>query len=143
MRSMFPLPAFNPVHCSWHISAPSMILHPPLPRQIISCSTLPCLKSATRVRESSFSSPSTSPIRAGCGPHLQPFGRTGWPSRGGKVGAGVASVQDELIALQKLNCAAQNTTTYAFEYNDQLWKSSDNERSFGIWGKIQGFTSSC
>ncbi|KAJ6525579.1 glycoside hydrolase superfamily [Mycena vulgaris] len=68
---------------------------------------------------------------------------SGWPSRGGQVGAGVASIQDELTALQGLNCAAQNVLMYAFEYDDQLWKSNDNERSFGIWGKIQGFTSSC
>ncbi|KAJ7585641.1 glycoside hydrolase superfamily [Mycena floridula] len=68
---------------------------------------------------------------------------SGWPSRGGQVGAGVASIQDELTALQGLNCAAQNVNIYAFEYDDQLWKSNDNERSFGMWVKIQGFASSC
>ncbi|KAJ7488388.1 hypothetical protein FB451DRAFT_984563, partial [Mycena latifolia] len=75
-------------------------------------------------------------IRNTCLGKLVFITETGWPSRGGKVGAGVASVQDELIMLQGLNCAAQNTTRYAFEYNDQLWKSNDNERSFWIWGKI-------
>ncbi|KAJ7117904.1 glycoside hydrolase superfamily [Mycena crocata] len=68
---------------------------------------------------------------------------SGWPSRGGRVGAGVASVNDELIALKGLNCAAQSVSMYAFEYDDQLWKSNDNERSFGMWVKIQGFASSC
>ncbi|KAJ7708052.1 glycoside hydrolase superfamily, partial [Mycena rosella] len=60
---------------------------------------------------------------------------SGWPSRGGQVGAGVASINDELIALQGLNCAAQSVSMYAFEYDDQLWKSNDNERSFGMWVK--------
>ncbi|KAJ7441148.1 glycoside hydrolase superfamily [Mycena latifolia] len=68
---------------------------------------------------------------------------SGWPSRGGQAGAGVASIADELTALKGLNCAAQSVNMYAFEYDDQLWKSNDNERSFGMWVKIQGFASSC
>ncbi|KAJ7133476.1 glycoside hydrolase superfamily [Mycena epipterygia] len=68
---------------------------------------------------------------------------SGWPSRGASNSAAVASINDELVALQGLNCAAQNVIMYAFEYDDQLWKANDNERSFGMWVKIQGFANSC
>ncbi|KAJ7283205.1 glycoside hydrolase superfamily [Mycena rebaudengoi] len=68
---------------------------------------------------------------------------SGWPSRGEWIRNAATSAEDELAALQGLNCAARSVTMYAFEYDDQLWKGNDNERSFGIWGKIQGFTSSC
>ncbi|KAJ7624132.1 hypothetical protein B0H17DRAFT_580200 [Mycena rosella] len=68
---------------------------------------------------------------------------SGWPSCGGQVGAGVASVNDELVALQGLNCAAQSVNLYGFECDDQLWKSDDNETSFEMWVKIQGFVDSC
>ncbi|KAG6828058.1 hypothetical protein H0H92_009487 [Tricholoma furcatifolium] len=64
---------------------------------------------------------------------------TGWPSRGGANGAAVASLGDEANALSKLNCAARDepsVSVYAFEYDDQVWKGNDNERSFGIWGKF-------
>jgi len=67
-------------------------------------------------------------------------GRSGWPSRGGSNGAAVASVADERNAILNLNCASRDDTSvsvYAFEYDDQLWKGNDNERSFGIFGKIQ------
>ncbi|KAJ7019483.1 glycoside hydrolase superfamily [Mycena alexandri] len=82
-------------------------------------------------------------LRAACPGKTIRITESGWPSRGGQVGAGVASIGDELTALQGLNCAAQNVLMYAFEYDDQLWKSNDNERSFGMWVKIQGFANSC
>ncbi|KAJ6628488.1 hypothetical protein B0H10DRAFT_1868785 [Mycena sp. CBHHK59/15] len=68
---------------------------------------------------------------------------SGWPSRGGSIGNSVASVGDELTVLQGLNCVAQSVNMYASKYDDQLWKANDNERSFGMWVKIQGFASSC
>ncbi|KAJ3509387.1 hypothetical protein NLJ89_g5246 [Agrocybe chaxingu] len=64
---------------------------------------------------------------------------SGWPSRGGRLGVAVPSVADERTALQRLNCAAaadRSVSLYAFEADDQLWKGNDNERSFGIFGKI-------
>ncbi|KIM39349.1 glycoside hydrolase family 17 protein [Hebeloma cylindrosporum] len=64
---------------------------------------------------------------------------SGWPSRGGSFGVAVASVADERTAIEKLNCASRDNPSipvFAFEYDDQLWKSNDNERSFGIFGKI-------
>ncbi|KAF9532695.1 glycoside hydrolase superfamily [Crepidotus variabilis] len=64
---------------------------------------------------------------------------SGWPSRGNNNNAAVASVNDERTALSSLNCAAKRDPSiqiYAFEHDDQLWKSNDNERSFGIVGKI-------
>ncbi|KAG6855730.1 hypothetical protein H0H87_011582 [Tephrocybe sp. NHM501043] len=64
---------------------------------------------------------------------------SGWPSRGGNNGVAVASVDDERNALLKLNCASRDdksVSVYAFEYSDQLWKSNDNERSFGVTGKF-------
>jgi len=41
--------------------------------------------------------------------------------------------------LLNLNCAARDdrgVSIYAFEADDQLWKGNDNERSFGIFTKI-------
>jgi len=52
----------------------------------------------------------------------------------------VASVADERNAILQINCACPNISSvsvFAFEYDDQLWKGNDNERSFGIFGKIQ------
>ncbi|KAM6489163.1 glycoside hydrolase family 17 protein [Amanita muscaria] len=68
---------------------------------------------------------------------------TGWPSRGGRHGAAVASLQDEQTALRALNCAAassRDVSVYAFEYDDQVWKSNDNERSFGFNRKVNMFS---
>ncbi|KAF9048859.1 glycoside hydrolase superfamily [Panaeolus papilionaceus] len=65
---------------------------------------------------------------------------SGWPSRGNSNGAAQASVGDERNALLNLNCACRDDTSvsvYAFEYDDQNWKpSNENERSFGIFGKF-------
>ncbi|KAF8957200.1 glycoside hydrolase superfamily [Flammula alnicola] len=64
--------------------------------------------------------------------------RSGWPSRGPRFRtSAVASIADETNAIRSLNCAARGDTSvsvFAFEYDDQLWKSNDNERSFGIFG---------
>lgn len=65
--------------------------------------------------------------------------RSGWPSRGPSNGVAVASVGDEHNAILNLNCACRDDTSvsvFAFEYDDQAWKVNDNERSFGIFGKI-------
>ena len=51
----------------------------------------------------------------------------------------VASIDNERTALLNLNCASRDNTSipvFAFEYDDQLWKANDNERSFGIFGKL-------
>ncbi|KXN81818.1 hypothetical protein AN958_03671 [Leucoagaricus sp. SymC.cos] len=51
----------------------------------------------------------------------------------------VASLGNEHSALLNLNCACQDDCSvlvYSFEYDDQLWKENDNERSFGIFGKF-------
>ncbi|KAG6897130.1 hypothetical protein C0992_003910 [Termitomyces sp. T32_za158] len=64
---------------------------------------------------------------------------SGWPSRGPADGSGSASPSAEKTALINLNCAAKNdphVSVYAFEYDDQLWKNKENERSFGIFGKF-------
>jgi exo-beta-1,3-glucanase (GH17 family) len=48
-------------------------------------------------------------------------------------------VANERAALINLNCGASQNTgvqVYAFEADDQTWKGSDVERSFGIFGKI-------
>lgn len=82
-------------------------------------------------------------LRAACPGKDIRITESGWPSRGGQIGAAVASINDERTALQGLNCAARGVTLYAFEYDDQLWKGNDNERSFGMWVKIQGFIDSC
>ena len=65
--------------------------------------------------------------------------RSGWPSRGSTYGVAVPSVANERDALINLNCASRDDTTtsvFAFEYDDQLWKPNDNERSFGMFGKL-------
>ena len=52
----------------------------------------------------------------------------------------MASINDERNALISLNCACPDDTSvsvFAFEYDDQLWKANDNERSFGIIDKLQ------
>uniref|UniRef100_A0A8H7XN08 glucan endo-1,3-beta-D-glucosidase n=1 Tax=Psilocybe cubensis TaxID=181762 RepID=A0A8H7XN08_PSICU len=62
---------------------------------------------------------------------------TGWPSRGANNGKAVPSIADERNALLNINCACRDDTSvsvFAFEYDDQLWKSNDNERSFGPEG---------
>lgn len=64
---------------------------------------------------------------------------TGWPSRGNRNGKAAVSLADERTALLKINCAAKGDSSvslYAFEADDQTWKHNDNERSFGIFGKI-------
>lgn len=64
--------------------------------------------------------------------------RSGWPSRGGAACSGcqgTPALAHENAALKSLNCAAQNVKMYAFEYDDQLWKSNDAERSFGMYAK--------
>ncbi|KIJ31874.1 glycoside hydrolase family 17 protein [Sphaerobolus stellatus SS14] len=63
---------------------------------------------------------------------------SGWPSRGNPNRAAKTSLNDEKAALASLNCASKrdkNVMVFAFEYDDQTWKSNDNERSFGIFGK--------
>ena len=50
----------------------------------------------------------------------------------------MASIADEHAALINLNCASRDDTSisvFAFEYDDQLWKANDNERSFGMFEK--------
>lgn len=72
--------------------------------------------------------------------------RTGWPSRGGSNGAGVASLDNERAALAALNCASgsiPDVSVFAFEYDDQTWKGNDNERSFGIFPKFNNGVPSC
>ncbi|KAF9566988.1 glycoside hydrolase [Agrocybe pediades] len=65
---------------------------------------------------------------------------SGWPSKGDKFGKQAnASLADERLALLNLNCACRDdrtVTVYAFEADNQLWKHNDNERSFGIFGKL-------
>ena len=66
--------------------------------------------------------------------------RSGWPSRGSAYGVAVASIDDERAALVNLNCASpddNSISVFAFEYDDQLWKANDNERSFGIFKKLE------
>ncbi|KAJ3515926.1 hypothetical protein NLJ89_g1456 [Agrocybe chaxingu] len=79
-------------------------------------------------------------LKAACPGKRVIITESGWPSRGGKNGIAVPSVADERSAILSLNCASRNDTSvsvFAFEYDDQLWKGNDNERSFGIFGKIQ------
>ncbi|KAG6905208.1 hypothetical protein DXG01_004171 [Tephrocybe rancida] len=78
-------------------------------------------------------------LRAACPGKKLIITESGWPSRGGSFGAAVASVSDERNALLNLNCACRddtNISVYGFEYDDQIWKENDNERSFGIFGKF-------
>ena len=51
----------------------------------------------------------------------------------------MASIDNEHAALVSLNCASLDDTSisvFAFEYDDQLWKANDNERSFGMFDKL-------
>jgi exo-beta-1,3-glucanase (GH17 family) len=58
---------------------------------------------------------------------------SGWPSRGGNVGAAVPSLANEQAALRNLNCAAKSTKIFAFEADDSPWKhGNDNERSWSF-----------
>ncbi|KAF5327715.1 hypothetical protein D9619_004676 [Psilocybe cf. subviscida] len=78
-------------------------------------------------------------LKAACPGKKVYITESGWPSRGGSNGVAVASVSDEHNAILNLNCACRDDTSvsvFAFEYDDQAWKSNDNERSFGIFGKI-------
>ncbi|KAF9792566.1 glycoside hydrolase superfamily [Thelephora terrestris] len=68
---------------------------------------------------------------------------SGWPSRGGNIGAAVPSLPNEQAALRSLNCAAKSTKIFAFEADDTTWKNAnDNEKSFGILNKGLDSTSS-
>ncbi|KAF8896659.1 glycoside hydrolase superfamily [Infundibulicybe gibba] len=88
-------------------------------------------------------------LKAACPGKKVIISESGWPSRGGNNGAAVPSIPDEQSALLNLNCACRDDTSvsvYAFEYDDQLWKANDNERSFGIFGKLDvngGVLSAC
>ncbi|KAG6816638.1 hypothetical protein H0H87_004384 [Tephrocybe sp. NHM501043] len=78
-------------------------------------------------------------LKAACPGKKVIISESGWPSRGGSIGVAAASVADERNALLNLSCACRDDTSvsvYAFEYDDQLWKANDNERSFGIAGKF-------
>ncbi|KAF8071608.1 glycoside hydrolase superfamily [Lyophyllum atratum] len=78
-------------------------------------------------------------LRAACGGKNMVITESGWPSRGANFGAAVASLADERNAILNLNCACRDdrsVSVYAFEYDDQNWKGNDNERSFGIFGKL-------
>lgn len=73
-------------------------------------------------------------------PILTTVSRSGWPSRGSSNRAAVASVPNEHAALVNLNCASRgdaSISVFAFEYDDQSWKGNDNERSFGMFGKLK------
>ncbi|TEB25691.1 glycoside hydrolase [Coprinellus micaceus] len=65
---------------------------------------------------------------------------SGWPSRGAAMGRAQASPDDQYEAMKSLNCAAKGDSSiavYAFEADDQVWKGNDNERSFGLFGKVR------
>lgn len=54
----------------------------------------------------------------------------------------VPSIDNERTALVSLNCASRDDpsiSVFAFEYDDQLWKANDNERSFGMSPLDQSF----
>ncbi|TFK36325.1 glycoside hydrolase superfamily [Crucibulum laeve] len=74
---------------------------------------------------------------------------SGWPSRGTSNKAAIPTISNEILALLSLNCACRDDTSvavYAFEYDDQNWKQNDNERSFGLFGKLavnQDILSAC
>ncbi|XP_006457881.1 hypothetical protein AGABI2DRAFT_190276 [Agaricus bisporus var. bisporus H97] len=85
-------------------------------------------------------------LRNACGNKKIMITETGWPSRGGSNGAGVASLDNERAALAALNCASgsiPDVSVFAFEYDDQTWKGNDNERSFGIFPKFNNGVPSC
>jgi len=78
-------------------------------------------------------------LRKACGNKKIIITESGWPSRGSSHGPAIASINDERSALLNLNCACRDdrsVSVFAFEYDDQLWKGNDNERSFGIFGKL-------
>jgi exo-beta-1,3-glucanase (GH17 family) len=55
---------------------------------------------------------------------------SGWPSRGGSIGAAVPSLANEQAALSNLNCVAKSIKIIAFEAEDSTWKNAnDNEKS--------------
>ncbi|KAH9486472.1 Cell surface mannoprotein MP65 [Psilocybe cubensis] len=65
---------------------------------------------------------------------------SGWPSEGRNNSRAIASGFDERMAILNLNCACRDdrsVTVYAFEADNQLWKDNENERSFGIFGKLE------
>ncbi|PPQ78052.1 hypothetical protein CVT25_015597 [Psilocybe cyanescens] len=65
---------------------------------------------------------------------------TGWPSEGRNNSKAIASLNDERLAILNLNCACRDdrsVTVYAFEADNQMWKDNQNERSFGIFGKLE------
>ncbi|TEB25999.1 glycoside hydrolase [Coprinellus micaceus] len=74
---------------------------------------------------------------------------SGWPSRGASMGRAAASSGEQYAAMKSLNCAAKNDKSvviYAFEADDQTWKGNDNERSFGLFGKVKfegGINNAC
>ncbi|KAG6908763.1 hypothetical protein DXG01_003375 [Tephrocybe rancida] len=78
-------------------------------------------------------------LKAACPGKKIVITESGWPSRGPAHGEGSASPSTERTALVELNCASKNdphVPVYAFEYDDQVWKSNENERSFGIFEKF-------
>ncbi|KAG5640278.1 hypothetical protein DXG03_009556, partial [Asterophora parasitica] len=77
-------------------------------------------------------------LKAACPGKTIYITESGWPSRGGKLGVAVASIGDERNAFLNLNCACRDDriSVYAFEYDDQNWKGTHNERSFDIFGKL-------
>ena len=55
---------------------------------------------------------------------------SGWPSRGNSNGAAVPSLGNEAAAIRSLNCVSKSAKIFAFEADDSVWKSSnDNEKS--------------
>ncbi|RDB22277.1 Cell surface mannoprotein MP65 [Hypsizygus marmoreus] len=78
-------------------------------------------------------------LRATCpGKHVI-ISESGWPSRGAAVGTSYPSLSAERSTFLSLNCGCRDdasASVYAFEYDDQHWKTTDIERSFGIFGKI-------
>lgn len=65
------------------------------------------------------------------------------------MGRAAASSGEQYAAMKSLNCAAKNgksVAIYAFEADDQTWKGNDNERSFGLFGKVKfegGINNAC
>ncbi|KAF9535726.1 glycoside hydrolase superfamily [Crepidotus variabilis] len=71
---------------------------------------------------------------------------SGWPSQGGSNGIAVASPQAESNALSGLICAAskdRDVKLYAFEADNQAWKSTDVDKNFGILGKVGDAFNTC